>query len=440
MKKVIFISLTLAAVAACQKEDVNTPSVNESAAPAELYACIEDTDPDTKIHLGEYDGKYRVLWDGYNDATAVFAGIDKSSIYRVKGATANTPNATLYLQDGKAATSETAISAIAAYYPYPSSGAVGGMQVTENQDGSYTFPGSFSDYQTYLEGSFPDRGFPLVAVSAGVDDHSLNFKNAAGGLCINVQGGASIKSVTLKSNEENKVISGNADITVANTDNQENVPSYVFTGDKKAVNLTCTNAVVTSVDEATPFYIGVAPQEFPEGFTVTLKDVDGFTWDVSTTNPQEIVRSKILNMPSVTFPHKEFDLAKTPSNVGSGAAYDPAAQILQFTGSSSRYVDFSIRGIDLLKCKGIGLVTDDCNFNIQFQFFEEGKFSTAAYTWPCYSPGVVTDYYVKKYDLPADLITELEAGTVIDRIRIGLNTNTAVEGIPSVHLVRLLLY
>lgn len=340
MKRVILFISVVAAFAACQKENAGQQIDNLGLAPAELYAVIEDEEPATKIHLGEYEGKYRVLWDGYNDATAVFAGIDKSSIYRVKGATANTPSATLYLQDGKEATSATTIGAIAAYYPYPSSGTVGGMQVTENGDGSYTFPGSFSDYQTYLEGSFPDRGFPLVAVSGGVDDYSLNFKNAAGILGLNVKGGSRIKSITLKSNESDKVICGNADITVSNTDVAGNVPSYEFTGGRQTLTLNCASAVQTSVDETTPFYLGVAPQTFPEGFTVTLNDEDGFSRTVVSAKKQIIERSKVLDMPALTFPFYE-NVEWSKFNLGTGnTTYDAASQTFTFTGSSNRWFDF----------------------------------------------------------------------------------------------------
>ena len=437
MKKLLFIVSALAVISACQKEETVQQVENPASVLQELYATIDDEAPDTKIHLGEYEGKYRVLWDGYNDATAVFAGVDKSSIYRVKGATANTPAATLYLQDGKAATSETSIGAIAAYYPYPSSGAVGGMQVTENEDGSYTFPGSFSDSQTYLEGSFPDRGFPLVAVSGGIDDHSLNFKNAAGALCVNVKGGAKIKSITLKSNETDKVICGNANITVANTDVAGNVPSYEFTGGKQTLTLNCAPVVQTSTDEATPFYMGVAPQTFPDGFTVTLNDVD-FTWTVSTDKTQTISRSKILNMPAVTFPLKEFDLSK-PSSTGSGAAYDSDTQVLQFTGTTNRYVEFSVSDVSLSDCEYIGLITDDCNCCLKLEFYAKGKYSTPSYTWTWYSPGVQTEYYKKVTALPTDLKTVFEEQD-IDRIRIGLNTNVSVDGVPTIHLSRLVLY
>lgn len=337
MKRVILFISVVAAFAACQKENAGQQIDNLGLAPAELYAVIEDEEPATKIHLGEYEGKYRVLWDGYNDATAVFAGIDKSSIYRVKGATANTPSATLYLH--REATSGTTIGAIAAYYPYPSSSNVGDMQVTENGDGSYTFPGSFSDYQTYLEGSFPDRGFPLVAVSGGVDDYSLNFKNAAGILGLNVKGGSRIKSITLKSNEPDKVICGNADITVSNTDIAGNVPSYEFTGGKQTLTLNCDSAVQTSVDETTPFYLGVAPQTFPEGFTVTLNDVDGFSRTVVSAKKQIIERSKVLDMPALTFPFYE-NVEWSKFNLGTGnTTYDAASQTFTFTGSSNRWFD-----------------------------------------------------------------------------------------------------
>lgn len=342
MKRLIFILFAVAAVMACQKEDASSTSVTETAAPVELYASIEaDAAPDTKIHLGEYDGKYRVLWDGYNDATAVFPGSDLSYIYRVKGATANTPSATLYVEkdSDKPSAAGDQIGAIVAYYPYPNGAAAGALEVTDNGDGSYTVPGAFSTHQNYLAGSFPTRGFPLIAVSSGVEDNSLNFKNAAGILGVNVKGGSKIKSITLKSNEDNKIICGDAKITVSNTDLEGNIPSYVFTGGSETLTLSCGSPVQTSVDEATPFYMGVAPQEFPQGFTVTLNDVDGFSRDVKSVKSQVIARSKVLNMPPLTFPYYE-NVEWEEFNLGKGnTVYDAATKTFTFNGSSNRWFD-----------------------------------------------------------------------------------------------------
>lgn len=437
MKKIIYLSIAFFVLSACQKEEAGTTTYAPSDVPAVFVAAMEDA-PATKIHTGEYDGKYRVLWDGYTDVVAMCAGLDASSKYRVKGATANTPVANLYAEkDSDVATEGNAIPDNVAYYPYPNTSKVGDVTVVSNGDGSYKVPGAFSDAQTYLAGSIPSRGFPIVAVSDGLEDHTLNFKNVAGGICFNVKGGARVKSISFKSNEADKVIAGSADIIVSNTDLEASVPTYEFTGSSKTITLNCGAAVVTDSDETTPFYMGVAPQEFPLGFTVSINDED-FTWTVSTSKSQTVNRSRVLNMPTVTFPIKEFDLS-APKGIGNGAAYDPETQVLQFTGTSNRYIEFSVSDVALSDCKYLGLITDNCNCCLKFEFYAKGKYSTASHTWSWYTPGVQTSYYKKVSELPAELINVFNEEE-IDRIRIGLNTNVSVEGTPTVHLSRLVLY
>lgn len=335
MKRIIYISLALAVSVSCQKEIPGVCEGNVMAGSSEFTAVMEEL-PETKIHLGVYEGKYRVLWDGYNDMTAMFYGTDKSSIYRVKYASANTPKAVLYAEkETDVAGDGNTISNYVAYYPYPSSGTTGALTVTYNSDDdSYTVPGAFSDSQTYLAGSIPSRGFPLVAVSDGLDDYSLDFRNAAGGICFNVQGGARIKSLSLVSNESDKVIAGDASITVSNVDGSTTEPTYGFTGSSKAITLNVNPAVVTGAVEATPFYVGVAPQTFPDGFSVTLNDSDGFSRVFTTTKEQKVERSKILNMPAVTFPF--YDNAEwSLFSMGSNTAYEASTKTFTFADSQS---------------------------------------------------------------------------------------------------------
>lgn len=336
----IYLALAVSVFCACQKENIE-PAGSPAAEAPEFYAEMEGGKEDTKIHLGEYEGKYRVLWDGYNDLVAMCAGIDASSKYRVKGATANTPAAELYAEkDTDVATEGNAIADNVAYYPYPNSAKVGDVKVTQNEDGSYTVPGAFSDAQTYLAGSIPSRAFPIVAVSNGLDDNSLNFKNVAGGICFNVKGGAKIKKITFKSNEANKVIAGSADIKVSNTDLENSVPTYEFTGSSTSISLYPNAAVVTDHDEVTPFYIGVAPQTFPSGFNVTLEDSDGFSRTITTEKPREVRRSCILNMPAVTFPFYETS-DWTTFNKGANTEYDAQTKTFTFAAdqNSGRWFD-----------------------------------------------------------------------------------------------------
>lgn len=365
MKRNLYLSIAFLVLSACQKEDAGSGSDALAGVPAEFTATVEEL-PSTRIHMGEYDGKYRVLWDGYTDVVAMCAGLDASSKYRVKGATANTPVAELYAEKGTdVATEGKQIPDNVAYYPYPNTANLGDVTVVRNDDGSYTVPGAFSDAQTYLEGSVPSRGFPIVAVSDGLDDHSLNFKNVAGGICFNVKGGAHVKSISFKSNEADKVIAGDAKITVSNTDREGSVPAYEFTGTSKTIALNPASAVVTDVDAATPFYMGVAPQTFQQGFSVTLNDADGFSRTFKTTKPQEITRSHILNMPVVTFPFYGADLSSN-INVEKNTTYmyDSESGSVTFTFTNTWSRCFDLPGLIKDDVSGIIDLTDHASLHM----------------------------------------------------------------------------
>ena len=60
----IYLALAVSVFCACQKENIE-PAGSPAAEAPEFYAEMEGGKEDTKIHLGEYEGKYRVLWDGY---------------------------------------------------------------------------------------------------------------------------------------------------------------------------------------------------------------------------------------------------------------------------------------------------------------------------------------------------------------------------------------
>ena len=159
---------------------------------------------------------------------------------------------------------------------------------------------------------------------------------------------------------DDETISGAYTVTAS----KDNDPYISLTGEGKTITMDCCDR---QLDEtATDFYVSVPPTPFESGFSVTLTDTDGFSRTYnSKAGKSSIGRSEILNMPEITFPVKEFDLTDDLA-VGGGASYDKETQVLTFTGSSNRYVDFSVTGIDLTKCKGIGIVTDDCNFNVKF--------------------------------------------------------------------------
>ena len=304
----IYLALAASVFCACQKENIE-PAGSPAAAPAEFVAAMENS-AETKIHLGEYNNALRVLWEAGNKV-AVCAGSTVSSPYVVSEESDGEPLAALSCSQNNNALG-TSINHHVAYYPYPNTGNV---TVKYNGDGSYTFEAaSFSNYQTYQAGSFPDRGFPLVAVSSGLDDNSLNFKNAAGGICINLYGEAQVKSMVLKSNTSGQVIAGTASITISDTDIEGSVPTSKITGNNQQISLNDINTKLSSV-VATPFYIGVAPQTFADGFNVVVYSTDGFSKTFSTSKERTVNRSEILDMPEQSFRYKVADLSKSKISI-----------------------------------------------------------------------------------------------------------------------------
>lgn len=302
MKKIMFYALAASALCvSCQKEGLESSEVAEFSGPAEFTATLEDT-PVTKIHLGEYEGKKCVLWDSGFDV-AICAGTAVSTRYAVTSD--DTPYASLVPKSSSA--SGDAIGANVGYYPYPNSGTI---NVQENNDGTYTIlNAAFSDAQNYQVGSFADRGFPLVAVSDGIEDTSLNFKNAAGGICINLVGEGKVKQLKLEPNASGTKISNSAAITVSNTDGQDfEITSSGFNSGHIFLNVN-QDPVQLDPEVPTPFYFGVAPQTFKGGFKITVTDEDGTKKPLQTTKDQTVVRSKILDMPVQSFKYRVADLS-----------------------------------------------------------------------------------------------------------------------------------
>lgn len=432
MKKVIYLSILIClSIVGCQKDESNSNA--EVDAPEVIYAHTEGDM--TKTTVSNDGTKCSILWSA-GDKIARFA--TDGTVRRYTLNTGEGQKDATFKGDGGTPGSISTLSAYLAYTSMPIDGGVNDQITCVETDGNFTVSHDHTTLssQKYAENAFDYRAFPMVAVSD--DGNDFSFKNVCGGILLKLKGTSKMDKIIIKGLDD-ETISGAYTVTAS----KDNDPYISLTGEGKTITMDCCDR---QLDEtATDFYVSVPPTPFESGFSVTLTDTDGFSRTYnSKAGKSSIGRSEILNMPEITFPVKEFDLTDDLA-VGGGASYDKETQVLTFTGSSNRYVDFSVTGIDLTKCKGIGIVTDDCNFNVKFAFYEKGKYSSTVGSkeWLCSTPGNQSSKYVRSYDFPDWLIQEITKEgepAVVDRIRLGLNSFTGDSGNPAIHLVRFILY
>ena len=288
MKKLltIFTFAILLAVTACQQmEPLVEPGV---VIGPEFIARIEEFDPETKTAL---DGN-SVVWSA-EDQIAVFQGAAATDKYQVSDDCVGTTSGTFgIVAKGETAAEET-FNANIAIYPYQDGLAVTRTSATEYQITGVTIPST----QTYTANTFSNGSFLMAAITDGLNDHTLKFKNLCGTLKLQLKGTAKIKSIELRGND-GEPLSGAAAITIYN---DGSVPTLEMSRNASAsVSLNWIDGVQLNPDTATPFFITIPPTSFEKGFTVKIIDIMGAEATVQTTKSNVVSRSYVHTMPEVT--------------------------------------------------------------------------------------------------------------------------------------------
>lgn len=184
-----------------------------------------------------------------------------------------------------------------AFYPYRT-----GLTCTpvESENGeiiSYKITGvTIPSTQTYTSASFADESFLMAALTKGITDHDLNFKNVCGALRLQLKGTAKVKTIELRGND-NEPLSGNATVSVYP---DGTMPTIIMASDASTtVTLDCGNGVQLNEDTATPFHITIPPTAFEKGFSVKITSMDDGIDTCSTTKSNSVKRSHIHTMPDV---------------------------------------------------------------------------------------------------------------------------------------------
>ena len=312
MKK-ITLSLVVAviALASCQKPETALPVAEQ------FTAIVESFDSPTKTSMTPE--KY-VVWS-QNDRLAIFQGSTLADEYKVSDASVGKANGTFSIVADDSNingdfSAGTELPCNVALYPYADDLTLIGS-VLEDEGTIYEIEGlTLPAEQVYVEGSFANGAFPMVAVTENLADHNLKFKNLLGALKLQLKGTQTVKSIKV-TGRNNEILSGAAVVT-AYTNNLTPSVTMTATDDaSKSVTLDCGDGVQLSESTATDFIIALPPVLFNEGFTVTVTDSGDQTYEVTADVANTVLRSSILTMPA-------FTLGQTP---GDDAEDDDATYI-----------------------------------------------------------------------------------------------------------------
>lgn len=276
----------------CQMTEI---VVEESHDDATFAATVESFEAETKTVLVEDHGRHYTGWTT-GDGIAVFQGntlADKFSY--VSGKEGNDAAFSLV---GAATTSEHTFTANVALYPY--------MRDLVCKEENEVFEISnvlFPSVQEYLENSFAEESFLMVALTPELKDRMLHFKNVSGALRLKVKAAEDIDTVYVNKivltgrNEE--LIAGKASVKIS----EGNDPIVVMEQNSAQTQITLNCPKVHLTDSTvTEFIIALPETRFDYGFKVSIY-AEGIEEPYTriSTDKQRIKRSRILTMPSITF-------------------------------------------------------------------------------------------------------------------------------------------
>ena len=285
MKRILMILLLV--VACRQIEPLIEPG---PAVGPEFSAEIEAFGSDTKTALAYGNS---VVWSA-GDQLAIFQGKSVADKYQVKSDWVGTTSGTFEIVANGTGTPAATFETNIAVYPYEEN--LDCTPITENGAVvSYQITGvTVPSVQTYVPDSFPDDAFLMVAMTDGLDNHTLNFKNLCGALKPQLKGKSKVKSIELKGND-NEPLSGNATVTIYP---EGTTPAIAMSGDASAtVKLDCGEGVQLDETTAIPFIVAVPPTSFENGFTAVVEMTDGGKAEITTSKANPVKRSYLHTMP-----------------------------------------------------------------------------------------------------------------------------------------------
>lgn len=285
MKKLtLFATLCALLLGACTTNELDniTPEENTSISLPDLTAAFADDDV-TKTYVE--NGKY-LRWHEDDRITAFF-GNTLNRQYKFKGKTGANSGTFSLVPSGELGTGND-LEAIYAVYPYDER-----AEISDEGVISLSLPA----VQNFAEESFGRGANTMIAVTAGLEDTFLGFKNACGYLKLKLynEEGKALRSLEIKGNNGEK-IAGSATATME----FGGVPTLTMGADATtSVTLDCGEEGIelgTTAETATELWIVLPATTFEGGITITATDIEGGTFEKSTTKPVAITRNDIQPM------------------------------------------------------------------------------------------------------------------------------------------------
>lgn len=264
----IYLPLALLLLFACSKQ-ADVPGSKDV-----LEACIEEAGA-TKVYI---DGEYKQHWNA-SDRISIFKGGTVNREYLFKGADGD--------REGRFESIEAVEDSsgdIYSVYPYSTLTSLSNDVLTIN------IPTS----QTYHAKGFAAGASPMAAWS---DDNKLSFKNLCGILVLRLWGLGNVSSITLSGNNS-EALAGRMEVRCGSEAPQVHMlPQFALT----EVTLTCSPAIEVgdSPENATEFWFILPPSTFEKGFTATVFDELGGSFQAVSAKSIEVKRSTVLKMAPV---------------------------------------------------------------------------------------------------------------------------------------------
>lgn len=284
MKKAISLVSLLLLLVSCNTElqPVDPELQPKTAAGLVFYASFENQSiPGTKVFMNE---DWELRWNA-GDEISVFNKTADNLQFGFSGeegaaggsfAPVN-PNAVL---------AGAEVPHIYAVYPYAN-----GTTVSADGTISLTLPAE----QAYYGGVSFGRGANTMVSVTEQENEKLLFKNACGYVQFKLYGeGAAVTRVTLKGNN-NELLAGPASVTASTA----GVPDVTMGASAtKEVSVVCAEPVAlgSNAEHYTTFLLAIPPTTFEKGFTITVTDSDGYTFEKSTANRYTVERNAIFPM------------------------------------------------------------------------------------------------------------------------------------------------
>ena len=279
IKKLFSLAALMLMAASCANVVDNVESLRLRAGEDKevFYATLEGSpDAGTKVYA---DSKMRTLWNA-DDRISIFRKTTGNEQFKFTGADGSNAGSFSRVSGSK---SQITLDYFYSLYPYSDATSISADGVV-----SVILP----EEQAYKENSFGIGANTMLSVT---NSNQLKFRNVGGYLSFKFYGdGVTVKNVTLQGNNHEK-LAGPAKVTMPLNGTPTTVMQAQAT---EAITLTCATPVAlgATANEFIEFWFVVPPTTFSKGFTVTVTDIQGGIFTMSTGKERVLARNTLTRM------------------------------------------------------------------------------------------------------------------------------------------------